>query len=128
MPAQGHGRSWRRPAGVRLAFLSNLSEAALRANIRNAGIEDYFEPPLSTDRVRRYKPAPEAYQMAIDAFGLPKSAIGFAAFAGWDAVGATWFGYRTAWINRLRAPAEGLDAKPAVVSASMEGVLQLAGL
>ncbi len=115
-------------AGLRLAFLSNLGEAALRSNMRNAGIEEAFEAVLSTDRVRAFKPAPVAYQMAIEAFGLPKERIGFAAFGGWDAIGATWFGYRTAWINRTGAPAEMLDAKPEIVSPGIEGVLALAGL
>ncbi len=88
--------------------------------MRRADIESDLEPPLSIDRVRRFKPAPEAYQMAIDGLGLRKRSIGFAAFAGWDAAGATWFGYRTAWINRLAAPAERLDATPAIVSRGIE--------
>jgi 2-haloacid dehalogenase len=65
---------------------------------------------LSTDRVRRFKPAPAAYQMAVDAFGLPKQEIG------------------TVWINRLGFPHERLDAAPALTSANMAGVLVLAGI
>jgi 2-haloacid dehalogenase len=117
-----------RSAGIRLRFLSNLSEETLHANMRNAGIEQYFEAPLSTDRVRQFKPAPAAYHMAVDAFRLPKEAIGFAAFGGWDAAGATWFGYRTAWVNRLGVQTETLEAKPEMTSASMSGVLALAGI
>ena len=114
--------------GIRMAFLSNMTDAMLRSNISHTGLERYFEPPLSTGRVRRYKPSPAAYQMAIEAFGLPREAIGFAAFGGWDAVGATWFGYRSAWINRLGLPAEPLGPEPAIVSRGLEGVLALAGL
>ena len=117
-----------RAAGVQLAFLSNLSEDTLSANARRNDIARYFNAPLSTDRVRAFKPAPKAYAMALDAFDLPKENIGFAAFGGWDAVGATWFGYRTAWVNRFGVPAEPLDAKPAIVSRGIEGVLELAGL
>jgi len=117
-----------RAAGVRLAFLSNLGEATLRANMERNGIEHLFEAVLSTDRVRAFKPAPRAYHMAMEALRLPRARIGFAAFGGWDAVGATWFGYRTAWVNRAGAPAEPLDAKPAFASRGMEGVLALAGL
>jgi 2-haloacid dehalogenase len=43
-------------------------------------------------------------------------------------VGATWFGYRTVWINRLGLPGERLDVSPALTSANMEGVLALAGV
>jgi len=115
-------------AGVRLALLSNLGVETLNANMLANGIARYFEAPLSTDAVRRYKPAPEAYAMALRAFGLPRSHIGFAAFGGWDAAGATWFGYRTAWVNRFGLPAEPLDTRPAITSRGMEGVLALAGI
>lgn len=114
--------------GIRLAFLSNLSETMLDANMRHAGVADYFERPLSTDRVQRFKPAPEAYAMALSAFGLSRDQIGFAAFGGWDAAGATWFGYRTAWINRLNVTSEDLAASPAIVASGIEGVLELAGI
>ncbi|WP_034998388.1 haloacid dehalogenase type II [Beijerinckia mobilis] len=117
-----------RGAGVRLAFLSNLGENTLNTNMARNKITQFFEPPLSTDRVARFKPAPEAYAMAISAFGMPRETIGFAAFGGWDAAGASWFGYRTAWINRMNLPIEPLDVRPEIVSSGMEGVLALAGL
>jgi len=115
-------------AGVRLALLSNLGTEMLRANMHIAAVEQYFEPPLSTDQVRQFKPAPAAYQMAIDAFGLRKEQIGFAAATGWDAAGSTWFGYRTVWINRLGLARERLDVSPALTSGNMQGVLALAGV
>jgi len=96
--------------GIRLAFLSNLTEEMLRINTQNAGIEDAFEFYLTTDSVRAFKPHPRAYQMGVDAFGLPKQNIAFAAFGAWDAVGASWFGYPTVWINRFGVPVENLDA------------------
>jgi 2-haloacid dehalogenase len=95
-----------RSQGIRLAFLSNMSEPTLRANMRRNGLEEYFETVLSTDRVQAFKPAPEAYALAIPALGLQKREIGFAAFAAWDAAGASWFGYPTAWVNRQAQLAE----------------------
>ena len=117
-----------RAAGVKLAFLSNLGERTLRDDMRRNGIEAAFDHVLSTDRVRAFKPSPKAYAMAIDAFGLPKSRIGFAAFGGWDAAGAAWFGYRTAWVNRLGVPLEQLGPGPAIVSTTMSAVLDLAAI
>ena len=99
-----------RDQGIRLAFLSNLTEEMLRANAESAGIKDAFEFYLTTDNVGAFKPDPRAYQMGIDAFKLPKQNIAFAAFGAWDAVGASWFGYPTVWVNRFGAPAENLDA------------------
>lgn len=99
-------------AGIRLALLSNMTEAMLRAGIENARLGGLFEHVLSTDRVHTYKPDPRAYQMGLDAFGLRREEIVFAAFAGWDAAGAKWFGYPTVWINRLGSPAEELGSTP----------------
>ena len=31
----------------------------------------------------------------------------------WDALAATWFGYRTLWVNRYQLPFEELDTQPA---------------
>lgn len=99
-------------AGIRMAFLSNLTDAMLDSAVKNSGLEGFFEPHLSTDRVRAFKPDPRAYQMGLDAFKLGKEEIAFAAFAGWDAAGAKWFGYPTFWVNRLNTPIEELDAAP----------------
>lgn len=95
--------------GIRLAFLSNLTEDMLRLNCRNSNIEEAFEFFLSTDNVEVFKPHPKAYQMGVNAFKLPKNKIAFAAFGGWDAVGASWYGYSTVWVNRFNLPHEILD-------------------
>lgn len=97
--------------GVKLGFLSNFTSSMLAAGIKNSGLESYFEQVLSTDRVKTYKPSPRAYQMGIDAFCLKKEEIVFAAFAGWDAAGAKWFGYDVFWVNRFNAPREELGVQ-----------------
>ena len=101
-----------RQAGLRLAYVSDLTPGLLKAITANAGASDLFEHFLSTDAVQAFKPDPRAYQMAEMAFGLPREAIVFAAFGGWDAAGAKSFGLRTFWVNRFNAPLEELGAKP----------------
>ena len=98
--------------GMRMAFLSNFTAAMLDQAVKNSGLEGIFEDHLSTDRVRVFKPDPRAYGMAMGAFGLRKEEIAFAAFGGWDAVGAKWFGYPTFWVNRAHAAAEELGEVP----------------
>lgn len=105
---------------IRLAFLANFTEEMLRTNAKKSGIEDAFEFYLSTDQVHAYKPSPLAYQMGVDAFGLPKENIAFAAFAGWDAAGAKWYGYPTVWVNRLGSPSEKLGVKPDTMGKSID--------
>ena len=113
-----------RRRGIRLAFLSNLTAAMLDANLKNAGLSDFFEPHLTTDRVQAYKPSPRAYQMGLDAFRLQKHEIAFAAFGAWDAAGAKWFGYPTTWVNRAGVPAEELDAQPDLIARDFSGLIK----
>jgi 2-haloacid dehalogenase len=110
-------------AGIRMAFLSNLTEAMLDAAVKNSGLEGFFEPHLTTDRVKAFKPDPRAYQMALDAFKLKKQEIVFAAFAGWDASGAKWFGYPTFWVNRLNAPVEELGVMPDAMGSGLQDLV-----
>ena len=99
-------------SGLRMAFLSNFTVTMLDRAVRNSGLEGLFEGHLSTDRVGGFKPDPRAYERATSSFGLRKEEIAFAAFGGWDAVGAKWFGYPTFWVNRAHAAAEELGVLP----------------
>ena len=96
--------------GTRMAFLTNFTARMLDANIRGAGIGEFFEARLSTDQVAAFKPDPRSYQMAVDRFALPRPAISFVAFGGWDAAGASRFGFPVYLSNRLAQPAEELGA------------------
>jgi 2-haloacid dehalogenase len=117
-----------RGAGIKLGFCSNMTEAMLRANIASAGLDGLFDRVISTDGRRTYKPAPEAYQMAIDGFGLAREEIVFAPFAGWDAAGAKWFGYRTFWVNRANQPVEQLDAIPDATGTTLTELAAFVGV
>lgn len=106
-------------AGVRLAFLSNMTSGMLTDGLKRAGLDDTFEAVLSTDRVRAFKPDPRAYQMGVDLFGLRKEEVLFVAFAAWDVAGAKWFGYPTFWLNRMNAPHEELGAAADAVGSDL---------
>lgn len=94
--------------GLRLAVLTNFAPRMMDALIARASLRDVFEALISTDSARTYKPAPRAYELAERAFALPRHQIAFAAFGGWDAAGARWYGYPTFWVNRLGAAPEEL--------------------
>ncbi|RTL57954.1 MAG: haloacid dehalogenase type II [Rhodocyclaceae bacterium] len=113
-----------RNAGIRLAFLSNLTEAMLAANVRSAGLDGLFEHLISTDRIKSYKPDPRTYQLGIDIMGLKREEMVFVPSSGWDNAGAKWFGYRTCWINRAQSPVEELDAAPDAMGASLEDLVR----
>jgi 2-haloacid dehalogenase len=115
-----------RDAGVRLAFLSNMTQKMLETGIRNSTLEGVFEHVLSTDRVKACKPDPRAYQMGLDAFRLQRGEILFAAFAGWDAAGAKAFGYPVFWVNRQNQPAEELGVTPDAAGATLDDLVRYA--
>jgi len=108
-----------RQAGIRLAYVSNLTPKMLTVMGESAGIADLFEHILSTDRVKAYKPDPRAYQMAEVVFNLPRESIVFAAFGGWDAAGAKSFGLNTFWVNQVNAPLEELGVKPDAIGRTL---------
>ena len=114
-----------RDARIELAILSNATGKILDAGIRNSALTGLFAHVLSTDTLRTYKPDPRAYQMAIDAFGLPREEIGFVAFAGWDVAGAKWFGYPTFWVNQLNAPIEELGISADATSGTLAELVLL---
>ncbi len=104
-------------AGLQVAILSNFSLEMLRACMQGSGLDGAIDHVLSTDLAGAFKPDPRAYQLGVRAVGVPREEIAFAAFGGWDAAGAKWFGFRTYWVNRLGLPVEQLGAMPdAVVS------------
>jgi 2-haloacid dehalogenase len=43
----------------------------------------------------------------------------------WDALAATWFGYRTLWVNRYQLPFEELDTQPGHTGSTLRDVLAL---
>ena len=75
-------------AGLRIAALTNSTQAVAEAQLTNAGIRPYFERALSADTVRRLKPAPEPYHMAAQELGVPIHDIVFIAAHSWDIAGA----------------------------------------
>jgi len=113
-----------RMAGLRLAFVSNMTAAVLAAGLERAGIRDEFDAVLSTDLIRSYKPDPRTYQLAIDHLRLQREEILFVPFAGWDAAGAKWFGYSTFWLNRLASPPEELGLTADATGQDMNALVQ----
>jgi 2-haloacid dehalogenase len=116
-----------RSSGFRLALLSNATAQLLDAWIANSNLGGVFEQVLSTDAIRTYKPDPRAYRMGLDAFGLTRDQVAFAAFGGWDAAGAKWFGYPTFWINRMGQPVEELGVAPDGIGSTLEDLVGFVG-
>jgi 2-haloacid dehalogenase len=111
-----------RAAGLRLAPLANYAPSMLDSLLDRAGMGDLFETRISTDAARTFKPDPRAYALGVEKLGLAREQIAFAAFGGWDAAGARWFGYPTFWVNRLGVPPEELAPAPDGTGPSLVGL------
>jgi 2-haloacid dehalogenase len=91
--------------------------------VRSAGLEELLDHVLSVDGVRKYKTHPDAYALGPAATGLDAGQIAFVSSNSWDALAATWYGYRTFWVNRSGLPFEELGTQPTRTGTSLRGVL-----
>jgi 2-haloacid dehalogenase len=95
-------------AGLATGILTNASTATLGRVA--ARLDLPIDHLLSVDAARRFKPHPSVYRLAADATGLTPERIGFVTANGWDAAGASAFGFLVAWLRSTataRMPAVG---------------------
>ena len=111
--------------GVVTGILSNGEPGMLGIAVRSAGLEGLLDHVISVDGVRKYKTHPDAYAQGEKATGLSRRQIVFVSSNAWDALGATWFGYRTLWVNRQNQPFEELGTPPTRTATSLRDVLEM---
>jgi 2-haloacid dehalogenase len=109
--------------GVPAGILSNGDPEMLAVAVKSAGFTDLLQHVLSVHGVQRFKTDPAAYALGPDALKLPARDILFVSSNGWDAIGATWYGYTTLWVNRAGLPLEQLDTEPTRTGTSLRDVL-----
>lgn len=109
--------------GLPLGVLSNGTQEMLDSALDAAGMAPLFDHVLSVDPVKKFKTAPEAYQLAPDAFGCAVEDILFVSSNCWDACGATWYGFTTFWINRFDRAPEELGVAPTAIGRTMHDVV-----
>ena len=109
--------------GVVTGILSNGDPEMLGVAVRSAGLEELLDHVLSVDGIRKYKTHPDAYALGPAATGLDARQIAFVSSNSWDALAATWYGYRTLWVNRSGLPFEELGTQPTRTGTSLRGVL-----
>lgn len=109
--------------GIPTGILSNGDPEMLGIAVRSAGLSEFLDHVISADAVRLYKTHPKVYALGPQALGLTAKEILFVSSNGWDALGATWFGFQTLWINRAGLPMEALQPAPTRVGSSLRDVL-----
>ena len=109
--------------GIPAGILSNGDPEMLAVAVKSAGLVELLAPLLSVHEVKRFKTDPAAYALGPQSLKLPAREILFVSSNGWDAIGATWFGYTTLWVNRAGLPLEQLDTPPSRIGTSLRDVL-----
>jgi 2-haloacid dehalogenase len=112
-----------RRRGIRAGVLSNGDPGMLAAVVGHAGFADLLDPVLSVEGTGRFKTDPATYALGTRALGLAAADVLFVSSNCWDAIGATWFGYTTLWINRFGLPLDELGAAPTRIGTALTEVL-----
>ncbi|MGV6804859.1 MAG: haloacid dehalogenase type II [Ruegeria sp.] len=114
--------------GMQTAILSNGSPPMLEGAVKSAGIGDLLDDVLSVESVGVFKPHARVYDLVAERFGCDRSNVLFVSSNGWDAAGASGYGFVTAWVNRAGEPMDRLPWTPAHVLPDLTSIPQLAGI
>ncbi len=109
--------------GIPAGILSNGDPEMLGVAVKSAGFSGLLAHVISVHPLRKFKTDPATYALGTQALGLPAGEVLFVSSNGWDAIGATWFGYTTLWVNRAGLPLEQLATEPTRTGTSLRDVL-----
>ncbi|MFZ7093488.1 haloacid dehalogenase type II [Primorskyibacter sp. 2E233] len=111
--------------GLSCAILSNGSRDMLEGAVDHSGVGLYLDAILSVDDVGIFKPAKAVYDMVGAKFGCAPDEVLFVSSNGWDAAGASAYGFQTVWVNRAGLPMDRLMAHPAHVLTDLTTIPEL---
>ncbi len=109
--------------GLTTAILSNGSMDMLTSAVKSAGMQDVLDHIISVDPIRLFKTSPESYGLVQQTIAVNKDEVLFVSSNSWDALGATWFGFTTHWVNRQGLPFEALSPQPHFSGSDLTSVL-----
>ena len=89
-----------RDAGFRLVTLTNSASSASPTPLEKAGLSQFFDQHFSVETVKKFKPAPETYEMVAEALSVDVSDLCLVACHLWDTIGAQAAGCRAAFLTR----------------------------
>ena len=113
--------------GMNTAILSNGSPEMLNGAVDSAGIGDVLDDVLSVQDVGIFKPADAVYELVIKRFNCARDEVLFVSSNGWDAAGASGYGFTTAWVNRAGEPMDRLPWTPQHVLSNLTTIPDLTG-
>ena len=109
--------------GLTTAILSNGSTDMLASAVQSADMAHLLDHVISVDAIRLFKTAPEAYGLVQQTIPVALDEVLFVSSNAWDALGASWFGFKTHWVNRQGLPFEALPPRPDFTGPDLTSVL-----
>ena len=113
-------------AGMNTAILSNGSPDMLNGAVQSAGLGEVLVDVLSVESVGIFKPDARVYDLVGARFNCERNEVLFVSSNGWDAAGATGYGFTTAWVNRAGEPVDRLPLKPQHILSDLTTIPELA--
>jgi 2-haloacid dehalogenase len=113
-------------AGLNTAILSNGSPDMLCGAVKSAGLDTILDDVLSVEDVGAFKPAAAVYAQVGERFNCAADEVLFVSANGWDAAGASGYGFTTAWVNRGGDPMDRLPWTPRHVVQDLRPIPDLA--
>jgi 2-haloacid dehalogenase len=110
-------------AGVRVVTLSHGAPGVAEAGLARGGITPLVERTLSSEVIRAWKPAREAYLWAAGSCGVAPERMALVAAHGWDVLGAQRAGLTGAWFPRSERSYPAVYDDPHVIADDLAGVV-----
>ncbi|MEM8656036.1 MAG: haloacid dehalogenase type II [Pseudomonadota bacterium] len=111
--------------GLNTAILSNGSPDMLKGAVQSAGIGDVLDDCLSVESVGIFKPDVRVYDLVGKRFACARDEVLFVSSNGWDAAGASGYGFATVWVNRAGEPVDRLPWAPQHILTDLTGIPEL---
>jgi len=111
-----------RAEGFRMVTLTNSSPSAVKAQLQNAGLTQYFDESISVDSVRRFKPDLAVYRSAAAHLGAQPVELLLIAAHAWDVFGAMKAGWQAAFVARSGITPLPLGPKPNISGPDMKAI------
>lgn len=103
-----------RDKGFKMVSLTNGTNEAVKEQLENAGLSDFFDESLSIQDIKKYKPHTDVYKWAAKRIGVEPNECMLIAAHGWDITGALWADWRAAFIAREGKELYPLAPKPEI--------------
>ncbi|WP_114633334.1 haloacid dehalogenase type II [Vibrio splendidus] len=110
--------------GFKTVAFSNSSLDLITSQIKNSGLEDYFDTVISVEETGSFKPNSDVYKFAAETLQEPVDNLRLVATHDWDTHGALSAGLQAAYIDRTGVEYHSLYLKPEISSKTMDGVVE----